>query len=216
MIRCRRYAVFRFPALLAVLFLAFGAAAAEPAPASRLGELLDGMRQIRAMFHQRLLDDHGSVLQETDGSVELAYPGRFRWETAPPFAQLVVSDGSTVWQYDPDLAQVVVRPLDKRADQVPSLLLGGDVEAVSKQYEIRAAGDDAGAERFELLPRREGSPFEKLAIQFRDGALERLEITDGLGQLTEVSFRDVQPLDAIDDARYRFTTPEGVDEVVDD
>jgi outer membrane lipoprotein carrier protein len=99
----------------------------------------------------------------------------------------VVSDGTTVWQYDPDLAQVVIRPLDKRADQVPSMLLAGEVEAVDKLYNIVASLDDAGAERFELQPRSEGSPLPRLALQFRAGALERLEITDGLAQRTEVS-----------------------------
>lgn len=206
----------RFLSLLALLLVASGASAAAGAPAARLGELLAGMRQVEARFHQRLLDERGELLQETDGTVELAHPGRFRWETAPPFEQLVVSDGSTVWQYDPDLAQVVVRPLDRRADQVPSMLLGGEVEAVQKQYEIVAAGDDAGAERFELLPRDQGSPFARLAVQFRGGVLERLEITDGLGQVTEVGFRDVKPLATVDEARFRFETPAGVDEVLDD
>src|SRR5262245_5516965 len=114
------------------------------------------MRQIEATFHQRLLDDKGELLQESSGTVQLAHPGRFRWETQPPYAQLVVSDGSTVWQYDPDLAQVVVRPLDRRADQVPSMLLAGEIEAVEKQYAISEAGDADGSERFELLPREEG------------------------------------------------------------
>jgi outer membrane lipoprotein carrier protein len=191
-------------------------ATAAPAPGVRLGELLAGMRQIEAGFHQRLLDEKGELLQETDGRVELAHPGRFRWETAPPFAQLVVSDGISVWQYDPDLAQVVIRPLDRRADQVPSLLLSGEVAAVEKLYTINTAGDDAGAERFELLPRDAGSPFARLAVQFRDGTLERLEITDGLGQVTEVGFRDVKPLPAVDAARFGFETPDGVDEIRDD
>ena len=183
---------------------------------ARLGELLGAMRRVEATFRQALFDEQGALLQESGGRVELAHPGRFRWETAPPYEQLVVSDGVTVWQYDPDLAQVVVRPLDRRADQVPSLLLSGEVDTVEKQYAISAVNDDAGAERFELLPRAEGSPFAKLAVQFRAGLLERLEITDGLGQVTEVSFSALKPVATVDEARFHFTTPDGVDEVVDD
>jgi outer membrane lipoprotein carrier protein len=174
------------------------------------------MRSIEATFNQLLKDEKGALIQESSGRVVLAHPGRFRWETAPPFEQLVVSDGSTVWQYDPDLAQVVIRPLDQRADQVPSMLLAGEVAAVDKLYSIAASRDDAGAERFELMPRDEGSPFSRLALQFRSGSLERLEITDGLGQRTEVSFSHVKALASPDAALFMFRTPEGVDEIRDE
>lgn len=200
----------------ALLCLLAVPALADAAAVARLGELLAGMRSIEAVFNQQLKDEKGGLIQESSGRVVLSHPGRFRWETAPPFTQLVVSDGSTVWQYDPDLAQVVVRPLDKRADQVPSMLLAGEVEAVDKQYSIAVSGDDAGAERFELLPRAEGSPFSKLALQFRAGALERLEITDGLGQRTEVSFSGVKPVPVPEAAFFVFRTPEGVDEIRDE
>ena len=189
---------------------------ADAAVVARLGELLAGMRSIEAAFNQQLKDEKGALIQESSGRVVLSHPGRFRWETAPPFTQLVVSDGNTVWQYDPDLAQVVVRPLDKRADQVPSMLLAGEVEAVDKLYSIAASGDDAGAERFEFLPRVEGSPFSKLALQFRAGAVERLEITDGLGQRTEVSFSDVKSVPVPEAAFFVFRAPEGVDEIRDE
>jgi outer membrane lipoprotein carrier protein len=202
--------------LLAVLCLLASRVYADAAPVARLGELLAGMRSIEATFNQQLKDEKGSLIQESSGRVVLAHPGRFRWETAPPFEQLVVSDGSTVWQYDPDLAQVVIRPLDKRADQVPSMLLAGEVAAVDRLYNITASRDDAGAERFELAPREEGSPFSRLALQFRSGSLERLEITDGLGQRTEVSFSGVKTVVAPDSAAFVFRTPEGVDEIRDE
>ena len=53
-------------------------------------------------------------------------------------------------------------------------------------------------------------------MQFRNGVLERLEITDGLGQVTEVGFQDLKALDEVDEARFRFQTPAGVDEILDD
>ena len=206
----QRLACFLVFCLLAV------AVRAQTDGVARLGELLAGMRSIEAEFHQQLKDGKGVLVQESGGRVVLAHPGRFRWETKPPFEQLVVSDGVTVWQYDPDLAQVVVRPLDKRADQVPSMLLAGEVEAVNRLYAITASRDDAGAERFELVPRADGSPFSRLALQFRSGALERLEITDGLGQRTEVSFSGVKPSASADPGLFVFHTPEGVDEVRDE
>lgn len=201
-----------FAALLLCCFPVY----ADAVAAARLGESLEGVRRIEGRFRQTLTDEQGNVVQESQGSVELAHPGRFRWETADPFPQLVVSDGSTVWQYDPDLAQVVVRPFDRRADQIPSLLLSGEVAAVERLYEITSANGPSGVERFELVPRDESSPFARLAVQFRGGVLERLEITDALGQRTRVMFEGIRELATVDERRFRFETPPGVDEVVDE
>jgi outer membrane lipoprotein carrier protein len=205
----------RVSALAALLFLSCEQAFADAAAVTRLGELLGGMRRIEAAFRQSLLDEQGALLQESSGRVELVHPGRFRWETAPPYEQLVVCDGTTVWQYDPDLAQVVTRPLDRRADQLPSLLLSGEIEAVQQQYEIDTA-TAPGAERFVLVPRQPEGPFSRLALQFRDGRLERLEITDALGQRTEVVFAEVRALGGVPDARFRFEPPPDVDVIVDE
>jgi outer membrane lipoprotein carrier protein len=203
-------------AAVAALLLFAGPALADAAAATRLGVLLQGMRQIEADFRQTLVDEQDEVLQESSGRVALQHPGRFRWETVSPFEQLVVSDGKTVWQYDADLQQVVIRPLDRRADQVPSLLLSGEIEQVSRLYGISVSVDDAGAERFELLPREPGGPFSSLAIQFRDSVLERLEIADGMEQRTTVSFQAVRATASADESRFRFVTPPGVDELHDE
>jgi outer membrane lipoprotein carrier protein len=204
------------PAAVAALILCCcSQALADAAAVTRLGELLGGMRRIEASFRQSLLDEQGVLLQESAGRVQLMHPGRFRWETEPPYEQLVVSDGTTVWQYDPDLAQVVSRPLDQRADQLPSLLLSGEIEAVQAQYEISSA-DAPGAERFVLVPHQPDGPFSRLALQFRAAKLERLEITDGLGQRTDVAFESVRLLGEIPEARFRFEPPPGVDVIVDE
>lgn len=201
-----------FAALLLVCSPVF----ADAAAITRLGELLAGMRQVEGAFTQRLLDDKGALLQESRGRVELAHPGRFRWETQDPYPQLVVSDGTTVWQFDPDLLQVVIRALDRRADQVPSLLLAGEIDTVQAQYEIGVGVDAEGRERFELLPREPGGPFARLALAFQSGQLAVLEMTDGLGQRTEVAFAGMQSITTPDPARFRFETPPGVDEIRDE
>jgi outer membrane lipoprotein carrier protein len=203
-------------AALAALLLLCAHATADGAAAARLGVLLAGMQRIEATFTQRLIDEAGEAMQQSSGRVLLAHPGRFRWETTQPFEQLVVSDGSTVWQYDADLQQVVVRPLDRRADQVPSLLLSGEIEAVGKLFDIRAAEAPAGKERFALVPLEAGGLFASLEVRFTGGALERLVITDGFGQRTEVDFAAVRPVDAFDEGTFRFVAPPGVDELHDE
>jgi outer membrane lipoprotein carrier protein len=189
---------------------------ADPAAIARLGKLLEGMRQFEAAFHQTLLDENGELLQESDGRVTVRHPGRFRWQTIEPAEQLVVSDGSTVWQYDPDLMQAVVRPQDKRADQIPSLLLSGDIEAVSRVCEITLAPADRKMESFLLKPREDDGLFAALTIRFSDGVLHGLDIQDGMGQRTVVGFSNFRRRKKLDDALFEFEPPAGVDVVNDE
>jgi outer membrane lipoprotein carrier protein len=207
--------VSRCIALVALLILCTPTFADEAA-AARLGVLLQHMRQVEGRFEQRLLDEQGGVLQESSGTVLLSHPGRFRWQTEQPFEQLVVSDGTTVWQYDADLQQVVIRPLDRRADQVPSLLLSGEIEAVAALFDIAMVRPEQGLERFELVPREAGGLFASLQVSFRPAGLEQLVIADGFGQRTEVSFQTLTPVADVADAQFRFATPPGVDELIDD
>lgn len=207
----------RFLVLLAFCTSAFSIHADNAAPVARLSQLLDGMRSIRSSFTQDLLDEQGEVIQHSSGTLQLSHPSRFRWLTEAPFEQLVVSDGDTVWQYDPDLMQVVIRPLDRRADQLPSLLLGGDIDAVGEHYAIRAddntAADD---EAFVLEPLSADDLFSALHIRFHDGELASMVITDGFGQRTEVRFSSVQTVQVFTEDTFRFIVPAGVDVIHDD
>lgn len=205
----------RFVAVAAWLLLC-SPVFADDAATLRLGALLGNMRELEADFSQHLFDEKGELLQQSRGHVLLAHPGRFRWETREPFEQLVVSDGTTVWQYDPDLAQVVVRPLDRRADQVPSLLLSGDIRSVEAQFDIGALPPHDDSERFEMHPHESGGMFVQLDIAFVGGVLRELTIIDGLGQRTTVEFSAVSAPGTIAPGTFDFVTPAGVDELHDD
>ena len=201
----------------AALALCCMSLAAEPTATARLGTLLQQMRHFEAGFRQSLLDERGELLQESEGRVQVRHPGRFRWQTTLPAEQLVVSDGTTVWQYDPDLMQAVTRPLDKRADQIPSLLLSGDIDAVARLCEITTEppGDEQD-ESFRLLPHDSGDLFSALTVSFRAGVLQQLDIHDGMGQRTRVLFEGVDTSRETDEALFHFDPPPGVDVVNDE
>ena len=71
---------------------------------------------------QYVLDASGSRLQETHGHMVLAQPNQFWWQTADPFAQLLVSNGKRLWIYDEDLEQVTVQTLDQRTTSYSSIV----------------------------------------------------------------------------------------------
>ena len=62
-----------------------------------------------------------------------------------------------------------------------------------------------------MIPKDRNSQFEKISIGFRDNQLLVMEMQDALGQTTILTFDKLQLNPVIDDARFRFTPPEGVD-----
>ena len=105
---------------------------------------LQGLESLRGGFEQTVLDQDGRRAQEASGTMEVARGNRFYWHTERPYEQLAVSDGETVWVYDADLEQVVVRPLNENLSETPALLFGGDPSAVGKAFRVEEQDRNGG------------------------------------------------------------------------
>jgi outer membrane lipoprotein carrier protein len=62
-------------------------------------------------FQQEDREPSGRVLT-AKGKIAYRKPGQMRWEYAAPNEQLLVTDGTTVWLFDPLLENVTVQPLE--------------------------------------------------------------------------------------------------------
>jgi len=77
-----------------------------------------------------------NVPRKAEGTVSYKRPGKMRWLYAPPEEQLLVTNGDTLWLFDPLLENVTVQKLAKLTDGTAlSFLLGlGDLN-VSLLYQ---------------------------------------------------------------------------------
>ena len=173
-----------------VLFSLFSQLSLAQDAGDRLSSLLSGMDAYSANFEQIIHDARGNIKQRGKGEFALQQPGRFRWVVEKPFPQTVVSDGKSVWVYDPDLEQVSIDQLDERASRTPAVLLSGSSEEIRKHYRISNSRDSL-KEMFILSPKDEGSLFTMLALNFVDERLVEMQIEDSLGQFTKIIFTDV-------------------------
>ena len=178
--------------------------------AERLNELLSQTRTITGGFSQMTLSSNGASLQETTGSLELKRPGMFRWHTDPPLEQLLVSDGEKIWLYDPDLEQVTIQKMDQRLSHTPALLLSGDVSQLQDSFDIEWS-QSGNVEDFSLTPTDADSMFDDLRVSFNDGVINDMQMSDPVGQRTNILFRNVELNAPLDDARFTFEVPDGVD-----
>lgn len=202
--------------MAAVLAIVVAAnAGADDAP--ELARLLDGMKALSAEFEQTLTNRFGDVLQVATGRMHLKRPMRLRWELDEPYPQLVVTNGQTLWVYDPDLEQVTVQPLAGALSGSPAVFLTGTVADLRRNFTVVATeAPEAGGRRFELTPVDPNAVYGGLALTFAaDGGLASIDIADHLEQLTRVTFttRDLSPV--LESTLFEFTIPTGVDVIGD-
>jgi outer membrane lipoprotein carrier protein len=88
---------------------------------------LERIHSFSASFIQLTQDGLGTTLQKVEGFMQVAKPGKLRWQTRGVYEQLVISDGQSLWIYDADLEQVSIKDMDNRLSETPALLLSGDI-----------------------------------------------------------------------------------------
>jgi len=207
------------------LFAAGVSGAIGPGSTGCVDDTIDAMQRryesisdLRADFVQttRTVALSGSAQDETArGTVVFAKPAKMRWSYTEPEPSLTVSDGETLWLYDPARAEV------QRMTGISSYFSGAAVQFligkgdVRRDFEVAELACTADYGELELRP-REDSSFEKLVVRVdrETGELRRSVIVDLVGNRTEVEFSNVVANQAPDDGVFRFTPPKGV-EVID-
>ncbi len=196
----------------------FGLAALVAMPLAHGGglEQLDAfMKQsqsMRAEFRQVITDRNGKRTQDASGTFEFARPGRFRWVYLKPWVQTIVGDGQKVWLHDPDLNQVTVRRLDAALGATPAALLAGNNDAL-KAFVLGEDGLQDGLEWVQATPRDQGASFVRIRMGFNVGGIAAMELVDGFGQRTVLTFSSVSRNPRLDAALFRFVPPRDADVV---
>ena len=165
-------------------------------------------------IHQTVVDSQGVTIQDSSGVVEFSRPGRFRWHYLEPFEQLVIGDGTNLWVYDKDLAQVTTRKLGRALGSSPAALLAGS-DDVERYFSLESIGKQGGYEWLEVIPNDEDSLFEKVRMGFTRSTLQVMELYDHFGQKTIILFSDFKRNPKFAADAFSFTPPPGVDVVTD-
>lgn len=201
-------------ALCMACFSAFVSAAeieAAVAP-KKLTEFLNGIQSMEAAFEQWVMDAKQNTLQNVTGTMWIQRPGQFRWNTADPYPQQIVSDGKELWIYDEDLEQATRKTLDKQVGNTPALLLSGDPSRIADGFQVSAYRfDETGEWRFDLRPKDKDALFALLRVHFYRDQLRDMYLEDSLGQTTRIEFKPVQLNQPIPESRFKLDLDDSVD-----
>ena len=198
--------------LLILLFVLPGAATAAGVDA--LKTFLDQTQTVKARFAQMVLDKNLKALQQAQGVMQFSRPGKFRWDYVKPYEQTIVGDGSRLWIYDKDLNQVTVRKLDRALGASPAALLAGSND-LARDYILTNAGVQNGLDWVDAVPKSRDTVFERVRMGFGKSGLEAMEMRDQFGQVTVITFADLERNPRIPDGVFRFTPPPGADVITE-
>lgn len=178
--------------------------------AEKLEAFLEGVDTLTAAFKLSLLDADLQLLEESEGTLRIKRPGRFRWDYTEPYQQLVLSDGEKLWLYDADLEQASVRELDQSLSTTPAMLLSGSGE-VSDGFDIIGVYDADGVVWVNMQPKEGDTDFQTFSLGFTGDDLRYMQLSDRLDQVTQIEFSNIVRNETVDDRTFDFTPPEGVD-----
>jgi outer membrane lipoprotein carrier protein len=156
----------------------------------------------------------GAPPQDRSGTVYFHKPGRVRFEFGDPQLETIVSDGNLLYDYDPGLNQVMETPLKNaiKTQAVAAFLLGiGNVDRDFKASRPASPAND-GLMHLLLTPKRGGDDIE-LGLDPHTLNIASLRLEDALGNVTRISFSDIDTNVAIEASRFEFKTPAGADVV---
>ena len=193
--------------------LALGAYASDDGgDIQQLRDLLEPIVSLSAQFEQHMVDANGVELQQSNGLFQVAKPNSLRWIVEQPMPQQVISDGNSLWVYDPDLEQVMVQPFTGDIQSAPAMLFSGDLQALDSAYMV----EQLSAGSFLLTAEQGTSLFSSVQIDFDNLLPTSIALTDNLGQVTRISFSELEYNPPLGADLFVFEIPLGVDVIRND
>ena len=179
-------------------------------PEQRLRTALRNMDNLTAEFRQTLRDEDKQVVQQSRGTLALQRPGKFAWTYTEPFEQRIVADGSELWIYDVELAQVTVKPMDEGMSTAPIMILMKQAD-VTDQFTVSEVGQRKYLYWIQLVPLAKDLEYTDIYLGIEDDRVKAMELRDRFGQSTQIVFDNLRVGVVHDPAIFRFVPPPGVD-----
>ncbi|WDE09467.1 outer membrane lipoprotein chaperone LolA [Thalassomonas haliotis] len=177
---------------------------AEQAKQALLAKL-EHIKHFSAKFSQQVFDADSNLLQTGAGTLVVSKPNLVHWQTTEPDESLIVSDGETLWFYDPFVEQATAYALESAIANTPILLLTSQDESMWQNYRISKVSDNS----FIVHALDSNSQVKTLELSFEQDKLAGFVILDASGQLSRFvlsgsDFRS-QPKKQL----FQFTLPSG-------
>jgi outer membrane lipoprotein carrier protein len=174
----------------------------------------DGAADFRARFSQTLTSAALARKTSSSGEVMFKKPGRMRWDYEKPDKSTYVTDGPVLWLYEPDDRQAFKQ--DLKSSQLPAALafLTGKGK-LAAEFDISMVDKSpyaVGGDYVLNLQPKVAEPQVKtilFVVDPRTFDVRESVITDGQGNVNDVTFADIRVNTKVPESQFHFTPPAG-------
>ena len=188
--------------------------------AQKVDERYNHLRSMQAQFTEIY---RGAGIERTEsGTLWLKKPGKMRWQYRSPREKLFLSDGKDAWFYVPGDRQVRRGPVKNLDDlRSPLAFLLGKARLEKELRGLSLAPDvsplRAGDVVLRGVPKAMADRVSQVLLEITpDSRISRILIEEVDGSTTEYQFSDQEENIAVNDQRFRFSPPPGVEVIEGD
>ena len=185
--------------------------------ADKVDQRYNHMQTLEAQFAESY--SGAGMTRKESGTLLLKKPGRMRWDYDAPRPKMFLTDGSTAWFYVPGEKQVRRAPVKDIGDLRSPLryLLGKmklEKEFVGLTIATNAKPMNAGDIVLRGIPKGMQERISQTQLEVTpDGLISRIVVEEMDGSVTEFRFLQQKENVQIEDQRFKFTPPPGVEVV---
>ena len=161
----------------------------------------------------------GKVMKQPnkgEGKVYFKKKGMMRWDYTVP-NQKLISDGHTLWYYQPEEKQVLVSDVSKiLKEKTPLAFLAGEGN-LSRDFNLLNLNESVSQKEdnyvVELAPREPLATVSKLVLTVdkKTYIVLQADVVDELGNVTRTRFIDTKTNVGLSNSFFQFTIPPGTD-----
>jgi outer membrane lipoprotein carrier protein len=206
-------------ALVAALMLVL---AARAAPGQELEQVVGGLEStygkfadLKAEFSQVAHNKSLGQDIKADGVVYLKKGGKMRWDYKSPSPQQIVSDGSSLWVFTPELNQVNKGSAPKALAGPAGSFLAG-LGRVRDEFTVRFLNpanklDASGRPVLDMTPKSPTPLLTRLVLTVdpKDHVVRQAVIYDQLQNTVTMNFTKIAMNPGLADSLFTFTPPPG-------
>ena len=206
--------------LLVCLLLLFSPAAGytQADEAARALELVrkaySSLGGMKARFIQTDERPGVGVTVREEGVLFFRPPDRMRWDYKGKRPHTVVLDGSRVWIHTPSRSQVVVRDITPDEMRKGAATFLGGLEGIEEDFTVQSRPTSADeAIPLEMFPVSGDFPYDQLSVLVspESGLIERISIHHKLGNITTITFQEIETGVNLKDKLFEPDFPEGTE-----
>lgn len=178
---------------------------------NKVQEIYDSTDTMEADFEQENILVNRSDKIEAKGKVFFKKPGMMRWDYEMPVKQRIMSDGKTLWIYQPQFNQVMVSPVSEREAGIGHDFLSG-IGKLREDFLIRLEGEEDASYILNLEARKKGLNIEKVILRIgkEDFLVNESQVYDPFGNVTKIRFDKIKINPSLPITHFQFEIPKGV------